>query len=59
MYILFLICVLGLIFVLPIYFLSVEHEKLQEKYGREEGTKIGEVFGVVSGWGLFIFWLGI
>lgn len=41
------------------YFLSLEHLKLEEKYGKEKGRKIGEVFGVISGWGFFLFWFGI
>jgi protein-S-isoprenylcysteine O-methyltransferase Ste14 len=59
MCILFFTCILGVIAVIPLYFLSVEHLKLQEKYGKEKGTKIGEVYGVISGWGFFIFWFGI
>ena len=41
MYIWFFICVLGVIAVLPLYFMSVEHIKLQERYGKKKGTKIG------------------
>jgi protein-S-isoprenylcysteine O-methyltransferase Ste14 len=59
MCILFFTCILSVIAVIPLYFLSVEHLKLQEKYGKEKGTKIGEVYGVISGWGFFIFWFGI
>ncbi len=59
MYICFFICVLGAIAVIPLHFLSVEHLRLQEKYGKEKGTKIGEVLGLVSGWGFFLFWIGI
>jgi protein-S-isoprenylcysteine O-methyltransferase Ste14 len=44
--------------VLP-YFLSLEHLKLEEKYGKRQGTKIGEIFGMISGWGFFLFWFGI
>ncbi len=59
MYTEFLVSVIGLIAVIPLYFLSVEHHKLQERYGREKGTRIGEVFGLISGWGFFLFWMGI
>ena len=59
MYTWFFISLLGLIAVVPLNFLSVEHVKLQEKYGREKGNKIGEIYGLVSGWGLFLFWVGI
>ncbi len=59
MYTWFFISLLGLIAVVPLNFLSVEHVKLQEKYGRERGNKIGEIYGLVSGWGFFLFWVGI
>ena len=59
MYIWFLICVLAVIAVIPLHFLSVEHLKLQEKYGKNKGTKIGETLGLISGWGFFFFWVGI
>jgi protein-S-isoprenylcysteine O-methyltransferase Ste14 len=59
MYIWFFICVFGAIAAIPLHFFSVEHLKLQERYGKEKGTKIGEIFGLVSGWGFFFFWIGI
>jgi len=59
MYIWFFICVLGAVAAIPLHFLSVEHIKLQERYGKEKGTRIGEVYGLVSGWGFFFFWMGI
>lgn len=59
MYIWFFICVLGAIAVIPLHFLSVEHLKLQERYGKEKGTRIGEIYGLISGWGFFFFWIGI
>ena len=59
MHVWFLISVLGLIAVSPLHFLSVEHLRLQKKYGKEKGTKIGETLGLVSGWTFFVFWLGI
>jgi len=59
MYIWFLISVLGAIAVIPLHFLSVEHLKLQERYGKEKGTKIGEIYGLISGWTFFLFWMGI
>jgi len=55
----FFISVLGLIATVPLHFLSVEHLKLQKRYGREKGTKIGEICGLISGWGFFFFWMGI
>jgi len=59
MHIWFFICVLAVIAVIPLHFLSVEHLKLQEKYGKKKGTKIGEIFGLISGWSFFFFWMGI
>jgi len=59
MYIWFFICVLAVIAVTPLHFLSVEHLKLQEKYGKEKGTKIGDIYGLISGWSFFSFWMGI
>ena len=44
---------------IPLHFLSVEHLKLQKRYGLEKGTKIGEISGLISGWGFFFFWMGI
>jgi protein-S-isoprenylcysteine O-methyltransferase Ste14 len=59
LYLWFFVSVLGEILVLPLYFLSLEHTKLQRRYGKKKGTKIGEIFGLVSGWGFFLFWIGI
>jgi protein-S-isoprenylcysteine O-methyltransferase Ste14 len=58
-YIWFFISLLGFIATLPLYFLSLEHLKLGAKYGESKGQKIGDVYGVISGWGFFIFWFGI
>lgn len=44
---------------MPVHFLSVEHIKLQERYGREMGIRIGEYYGLISGWVFFKFWIGI
>jgi protein-S-isoprenylcysteine O-methyltransferase Ste14 len=59
MYFWFFISVSGAIVVVPIHFLSVEHIKLQDKYGEKKGKKIGEILGLISGWGFFLFWVGI
>jgi len=59
MYICFFISILGVAAVIPLHFLSVEHLKLQERYGKEKGTKIGKIYGLISGWGFFFFWMGI
>jgi len=59
MYVWFFICAFGVIVAILLHYLSVEHLKLQERYGREKGTKIGEILGLVSGWGFFLSWMGI
>ena len=59
MYVWFSICMIGVIAVIPLHFLSVEHVKLQGKYGNEKGIRIGEIYGLISGWGFYIFWMGI
>jgi protein-S-isoprenylcysteine O-methyltransferase Ste14 len=45
--------------ILPLYFWSLEHTKLQQKFGSEKGTKIGDSLGLISGWGFFLFLFGI
>ncbi len=55
----FIFSILGMCFMVPVHFLSVEHIKLQKKYGKEKGTKIGDILGMVSGWGFFLFWFGV
>ena len=59
MYICFVICVLGFIVVLLPYFLSLEHLKFEEKYGKQKAKRIGELLGVISGWSFFLLWFGI
>jgi protein-S-isoprenylcysteine O-methyltransferase Ste14 len=59
MFIWFFFSLFGFIATLPLYFLSLEHLKLEEKYGRRKGKKIGDAYGVISGWGFFLFWFGI
>lgn len=49
----------GLVAIMPPYFLSVEHLRLRRKYGKEKGTRIGEIYGLISGWGFFLFWIGV
>ncbi len=45
--------------MLPIHFLSVEHQKFEKKYGGEKGKKFTKYLGYLSGWGFFIFWFGL
>ena len=59
MFIWFVISALGMAAMVPLHFASVEHRKLETKYGNEKGRKIGEILGLVSGWGFFLFWIGI
>jgi protein-S-isoprenylcysteine O-methyltransferase Ste14 len=49
----------GVIVILPLYFKSLEHTNLDNKYGKEKGKKIGAIYGMISGWSFFIFWFGI
>ena len=59
MYVWFLICFVGIILIIPLYFLSLEHQKLDAKYGKEKGKKIGSTYGYISGWIFFGFWFGL
>ncbi|UCF58779.1 MAG: isoprenylcysteine carboxylmethyltransferase family protein [Candidatus Bathyarchaeota archaeon] len=42
-----------------LHFKSVEHVKLQKKYGKKKGTRIGEILGTVSGTMEFVFLIGL
>jgi len=55
----FILSVLGSIAVMPLHFLSVEHSKLRARFGSERGERIGSFLGMVSGWGIFLFLIGI
>jgi len=57
--VLFFVCILGVIAVIPIHFLSVEHLRLEEKYGKNKGRRIGKIYSLISGWGFFLFWAGL
>lgn len=59
MFIWFFVSLFGFIATSPLYYLSLEHLKLKEKYGRRKAERIGDVYGVISGWGFFLFWFGI
>lgn len=45
--------------MVPIHFLSVNHIRLEERYGKEKGTRIGAILGMISGWGIFLFLFGL
>jgi protein-S-isoprenylcysteine O-methyltransferase Ste14 len=55
----FFVFLIGFVSVIPIHFISVEHHRLETKYGYERGKRIGEVLGMISGWGFFGFWIGM
>jgi len=55
----FFFSVLGIIAVVPIHFVSVNHIRLEEKFGKERGTRIGGILGMISGWGIFLFLFGL
>jgi len=55
----FILSILGMCFMVPLHFLSVEHLKFQKRYGVEKGNKITGILGLVSGWGFFMFWFGV
>ena len=55
----FFICVVGLTLALPLHFWSVEHQKLQKKYVKEKGIKIGNILGAISGFMEFLFLIGL
>ena len=59
MYPWFIFSILGMCFMVPLHFLSVEHLKFQKKYGTDKGNKITGILGLTSGWGFFMFWFGI
>jgi len=54
----FLICVSFFFIAIFLHFQSVEHTKLQEKYGKEKGTKLGKIYATFSS-SEFIFWAGL
>ena len=50
---------LGFIATLPLYFLSLEHQKLEKKHGARKAKKISDIYGIISGWSFFLFWFGV
>jgi protein-S-isoprenylcysteine O-methyltransferase Ste14 len=55
----FIACMVGVVAVLPLYFRSLEHGKLEHRYGAARGVRLGERLGLVSGWGFFLCWIGL
>lgn len=54
----FLICSSFFFIAIFLHFKSVEHTKLQEKYGKERGTRLGRIYATISS-SEFIFWVGL
>ena len=59
MSLMFWISILGEILIFPLYIWSLEHQTLQKKFGKSKGEKIGDILGLISGWGYFLFMFGI
>jgi protein-S-isoprenylcysteine O-methyltransferase Ste14 len=59
LYVWCIISLSGFVAMMIPYFLSLEHSNLEERYGKEKGKRIGEIYGMISGWGFFLFWFGI
>jgi len=55
----FFVFALSIFLVMPLHFWSVEHRKLDERFGPEKGNRIGAALGIISGWGYFAFLFGI
>ena len=56
---LFLISLMGVVVLVPVHSLSVEHIRLEREYGEAKGRRIGDILSFISGWGFFVFWVGI
>lgn len=48
----------GFLLILVPYFLSLEHDRVDKWFGEGKHT-IGDALGMLSGWGFFIFWIGV
>ena len=59
MYVWFWICVLCMFIAAAFHHRSVEHTKLQKKYGKERGTRIGKTYGTISGTMELTFLIGL
>lgn len=56
---LFWIFLVSIFLLLPVHFLSVNHTQLENRFGKEKGTTLGKILGLISGWGFFIFLFGL
>lgn len=59
MYIWFFICVLCIFIAVAVHFKSVEHLHLRQRYGEEDGVRIGKIYGTISGTMEFLFLVGL
>ena len=55
----FILSVAGFTLIVPVYFLSLEHIRLREWLGDSMGKRVGDILGMISGWGFFLFWFGM
>jgi protein-S-isoprenylcysteine O-methyltransferase Ste14 len=54
----FNLSLLGFILILVPYFLSLEHDRLDEWF-KENSQLMGDTLGILSGWGFFFIWISI
>ena len=59
MSLIFIISIIGVCVLVPFHFWSVEHDRLETKFGHMKGKRVGGVLGIISGWGYFAFLFGI
>ena len=59
MTVVFVLSIIGIIVLLPFHFWSVEHDRLETRFGQMKGKRVGAVLGIISGWGYFAFLFGI
>ncbi|MBD3198212.1 MAG: hypothetical protein GF317_24395 [Candidatus Lokiarchaeota archaeon] len=59
MSVLFFVFIILIFLNLPLHFLSVNHTKLEDIFGKKKGLTIGKLLGMISGWGFFIYLFGL
>ena len=55
----FVLSLIGVLAMVPIHFASVEHRRVEARFGEARGERIGSILGMVSGWGIFLFYFGL
>ncbi len=58
MFIWFTGCVIGFLLMIVLHYWSLEHEKLEGKFGKKRGAVIGKMIGTFSGWMELVFLIG-